>query len=146
MTSDHHLIRAFQALELVIDPVAGHPWLLAPLAVVVLAVLVLASPAGGASAARDPRRGFTITERCEHKPLLWHRCINTPTQGDHIFPWSRGGRTIMSNQQALCPFHNRRKSGTVPSRLYILRLQCRRRRYFPEGESPQVQWRVGAGT
>src|SRR5699024_10780838 len=50
----------------------------------------------------------------------------------------------MSNQQALCPFHNARKSGSVPTRMYIYRLQWRRRRYFPDGTSPQVEWRPGA--
>jgi len=50
----------------------------------------------------------------------------------------------MSNQQALCPFHNSRKSGTVPTRMYILRLQWRRRHYFPEKASTRVEWRPGA--
>lgn len=154
MTGADLLVQGLQTLEAVLGLLADHPWLLAPIAVVLLAVVILASPAGGATDDRDPRRGFTVAERraafdraghrCEHKPLLWHRCTNTPTQGDHIFPWSRGGRTTMSNQQALCPFHNSRKSGTVPTRLYILRLQWRRRRYFSPGESPRVQWRPGA--
>lgn len=143
-----------QALETVLTVVTQHAWLLIPAAIVLLVGVVLASPAGGACESRDPRRGFTVAERraaferaghrCEHKPLLWHRCTNTPTQGDHIFPWSRGGRTTMSNQQALCPFHNSRKSGTVPTRLYILRLQWRRCRYFPAGTSARVRWRAGA--
>src|SRR5699024_4403465 len=84
--------------------------------------------------------------RCERKPLLCHRGTNTPTQGDHIYPWSKGGRTVMSNQQALCPFHNARKSGSVPSRMYILRLQWRRRRYFPGDVPTRVEWQAGAAT
>lgn len=141
-------------LEAVLSALVQHPWLLAPVAVSLLVCVVLASPAGGACESRDPRRGFTVAERraaferaglrCEHKSILWHRCTNTPTQGDHIYPWSRGGRTAMSNQQALCPFHNSRKSGSVPTRMYILRLQWRRRSYFPTGESLQVRWRHGA--
>lgn len=141
-------------VEAVLGALVQHPWLLAPVAVSLLVCVVLASPAGGACESRDPRRAFTVAERraaferaglrCEHKSMLWHRCTNTPTQGDHIFPWSRGGRTAMSNQQALCPFHNSRKSGSVPTRMYILRLQRRRRRYFPENESPRAQWRPGA--
>jgi len=137
-----------------ISLILDHPWVLVPLAAAAMACVILASPAGGATEARDPRRAFTAAERraaferaglrCEHKPLLWHRCTNTPTQGDHIYPWSRGGRTAMSNQQALCPFHNGRKSGTVPTRMHILRLQWRRRRYFPESESPRIEWRPGA--
>ena len=146
--------RALQWLEVVLGVIAQHPWLLVPAAVVLLVGVVLASPAGGACEYRDPRRGFTVAERraafelaahrCEHNSLFWHPCTNTPTQGDHIFPWSRGGRTTMSNQQALCPFHNSRKSGTVPTRLYILRLQWRRRRYFPDGVPSRVQWRPGS--
>lgn len=149
------LLRAvLEVLETVLHVIVQHPWLLIPIAIALLTGVVLASPAGGACESRDPRRGFTVAERraaferaghrCEHKSILWHRCTNTPTQGDHIFPWSRGGRTTMSNQQALCPFHNSRKSGTVPTRLYIVRLQWRRRRYFPAEASPRVQWRQGA--
>lgn len=154
MPESQLLSDVLQALEVVLGVFAQHPWLLIPVAVALVVCVVLASPAGGACESRDPRRGFTVAERraaferaghrCEHKPLLWHRCTNTPTQGDHIFPWSRGGRTTMSNQQALCPFHNSRKSGTVPTRLYILRLQWRRRRYFADGTPPRVQWRTGA--
>lgn len=132
-----------------------HSWLLVPVGVVLAVCVVLAAPAGGSCESRDPRRGFSVAERraaferaglrCEHKSIVWHRCTNTPTQGDHIYPWSRGGRTAMSNQQALCPFHNSRKSGSVPTRLYILRLQWRRCRYFPKDASPRVQWRPGTG-
>lgn len=154
MTETPTLSSVLQVLETVLGVIIQHPWLLAPAAVSLLVCVVLASPAGGACVSRDPRRSFSAAERraaferaghrCEHKSVLWHRCTNTPTQGDHIFPWSRGGRTAMSNQQALCPFHNSRKSGSVPTRMYILRLQWRRRRYFPERESPRVQWRQGA--
>ncbi|MFI8778082.1 HNH endonuclease [Brachybacterium paraconglomeratum] len=153
MPATQAFTRALEVLQAALGAFTQHPWLLVPVAVTLLAGVVLASPAGGACESRDPRRGFTVAERreaferaghrCEHKALLWHRCTNTPTQGDHIFPWSRGGRTAMSNQQALCPFHNSRKSGTVPTRMYILRLQWRRRRYFPAGVTPRVHWRPG---
>lgn len=154
MTGAPMLSGVLHMLEAVHGVIVQHPWLLAPVAIVLLVSMVLASPAGGGCGSRDPRRGFTVAERraaferarlrCEHKAIFWHRCTNTPTQGDHIYPWSRGGRTAMSNQQALCPFHNSRKSGTVPTRLYILRLQWRRRRYFPDEISPRIQWRPGA--
>ena len=146
--------RILSLIAAMITVVLDHPWILLPIAVALLVVIILASPAGGGSETRDPQRLFTAAERreaferaglrCEHKPLLWHRCTNTPTQGDHIYPWSKGGRTAMSNQQALCPFHNARKSGSVPSRMYMLRLQWRRRRYFPDGTSPRIEWRTGA--
>lgn len=154
MTGAPMLSGVLHVLEAVLGVIVQYPWLLAPVAVALLGCVVLASPAGGACSSRDPRRGFTVAERraaferaghrCEHKAIFWHRCTNTPTQGDHIYPWSRGGRTAMSNQQALCPFHNSRKSGSVPTRIYILRLQWRRRRYFPDGVSPRIQWRPGA--
>ena len=83
-----------RALETVLHVIVQHPWLLIPIAIALLTGVVLASPAGGACESRDPRRGFTVTERraaferaghrCEHKSILWHRCTNTPTQGDHI--------------------------------------------------------------
>lgn len=136
------------------DLLTANPWPLVVLAAAALVVTILGAPAGGSSKYRDPKRMFTAAERmhaftraglrCEHKSIFWSRCTNTPTQGDHIYPWSRGGRTAMSNQQALCAFHNNRKSGSVPSRAYIIRLQRRRRRYFPPGEDPRVEWRIGA--
>ena len=144
------------ALGAVFDLLIRHPLLLTPVAVLLAVCMVLAAPSGGSCETRDPRRAFSAAERraaferaglrCEHKATFWHRCTNTPTQGDHVFPWSRGGRTAMSNQQALCPFHNSLKSGSVPTRMYILRLQWRRRRYFPEGESPRIEWRPGAAS
>ena len=146
--------RILSLIASMVTLVLDRPWILLPAAAVTLVAIVLASPAGGASETRDPQRAFTATERreaferaglrCEHKPLLWHRCTNTPTQGDHIYPWSKGGRTAMSNQQALCPFHNARKSGTVPTRMYIFRLQWRRRQYFPDGVETRVEWRPGS--
>ncbi|UQN30537.1 HNH endonuclease [Brachybacterium kimchii] len=145
---------ALQAVVTAAETVHDHPWLLAVAGVILLVVLVLRSPAGGACSSRDPRRTFTSAERaqafaragmrCEHKSMFWSRCTNTATQGDHIFPWSHGGRTAMSNQQALCAFHNNRKSGSVPTRMYIIRLQRRRRRYFPPEETARIEWRLGA--
>jgi 5-methylcytosine-specific restriction endonuclease McrA len=34
-------------------------------------------------------------------------------QGDHIIPWSRGGKTLPDNLQMLCPLCNRRKSDSL---------------------------------
>lgn len=111
-----------------------------PAAVAVLAVLVLT--AGVRRARRpvtDPQRVFTPEQkatasarcgyRCEHKSMFWRRCSTLPTHGDHIVPWSRGGRTDTSNLQMLCAPHNLRKSAKMPSRFYRWRLARRRRRY-----------------
>ncbi|WP_277212305.1 HNH endonuclease [Isoptericola croceus] len=125
-------------------------------AVVVLALLLIwAGPVirGMFVPPRDPARRFSDAQRhamfvragmrCEHKPLLGPRCSARPTQGDHVYPWSKGGATAMSNAQGLCARHNRRKSDRVPGALYMYRLQRRRRRYFPAGEPTDVVWRQG---
>ncbi|KAB1661605.1 peptidoglycan DD-metalloendopeptidase family protein [Pseudoclavibacter sp. CFCC 13796] len=94
----------------------------------------------------DPQRVFTKEQRqrgshrcggrCEHKPLFGRRCSSPGAHGDHIYPWSFGGATAMSNYQHLCARHNLAKSNHVPSKLYIWRLERRRRHYFPQGGGP----------
>ena len=98
----------------------------------------------------DPQRAFTQQQRlavfaragnqCEHKALFGRRCTTQAAQCDHIYPWSRGGATAMSNGQALCGPHNNRKSAWVPTRFYIWRLERRRCSYFPAGEDVKVRW------
>lgn len=132
-----------------------HPFVaLGVLGVLLVALAVAGAPAGRSTDYRDPKRTFSADERreavrraggrCEHKHPLWSRCSNTPSQGDHIFPWSKGGATAMTNHQALCAFHNNRKSASVPTKMYVLRLERRRRRYFPVDVSPTIEWRPGA--
>lgn len=147
--------RLVLALLWVAERLYENPVLLAPLGFVVVLALIAGSPAGRSHPTdRDPRRAFTADERrhsfeiaghrCEHKNPLWMRCTNTPSQADHIFPWSKGGWTRPSNLQALCAFHNNRKSGSVPTKMYVWRLVWRRRRYFDQGDDPRVEWRSGA--
>lgn len=100
---------------------------------------------------RDPQRLFTAAQRremldrsggrCEHNPLIGGRCRAVANAGDHIYPWSKGGLTILSNGQMLCRRHNSQKSNHIPSRFYIHRLEVRRRHYFPAGVDPKVSWR-----
>ena len=146
---------ALGALGAFASAVVEHPALLAPIGAAILLIVFMGSPAGRSRPSdRDPRRGFTADERrhsfeiaghrCEHKHPLWTRCTNTPSQADHVFPWSKGGWTRPSNLQALCAFHNNRKSGSVPTRMYVWRLVRRRRRYFPPDEDPHIEWRAGA--
>lgn len=88
---------------------------------------------------RDPQRFFSSAQRhelarraggrCEHKPLLWHRCDRTGRHADHVIPWSKGGPTTLDNGQWLCARHNLRKSDTMPSPLYRWRLTRRREHY-----------------
>jgi len=99
---------------------------------------------------RDPQRIYTGAQRseiaaraggrCEHKHLMWVRCNTPGSHADHVYPWSRGGATTVANAQWLCQRHNLRKSNRVPTRTYLLRLQLRRRRYFPPGEPTGVDW------
>lgn len=101
----------------------------------------------------DPQRVYTREQReegmrrcggrCEHKPLLGRRCTARAAHGDHIYPWSFGGATAMSNLQMLCARHNLAKSNRVPGRLYMWRLERRRRHYFPTDADPHVEWRMG---
>lgn len=101
----------------------------------------------------DQQRTFTQTQRneakrraggrCEHS-YLGLRCRAAGAHADHIYPWSRGGATRMSNAQSLCAAHNLRKSARIPSRFYIHRLQKRRAKYFPSGEEARVEWHLGA--
>lgn len=133
------------------------PWAV-PAVVVVglfLLVAVVRKIRAGFAPQLDRQRLFTQAQRlrcfqragnrCEHKPLLGFRCREVPTQGDHIYPWSRGGATVMSNQAAMCRRHNAKKSNRIPSPLYVWRLERRRRSYFPLHEDPRVEWRIGVG-
>ena len=67
------------------------------------------------------------------------RCNSAAVEADHVFPWSKGGPTVVSNGQALCRDHNRRKSNLSPPWWYVLALEKRRRSYFPEGVDVRVR-------
>lgn len=120
------------------------------LAVAVWAVVFIPPFGRGASGGRrDVWRGFRFGARakvfaraggrCEASTfLVWGRCIEAATEADHIFPWSRGGATVVSNGQALCREHNRNKSALRPPWWYVLGLERRRKGYFPEGEQTRV--------
>lgn len=114
-----------------------------------VAVVVLANGYHPSTGWRDPVRIFTAEQkaiihgraggRCEHKPLLWFRCRAQGTQADHVYPWSKGGPTTIENGQSMCGQCNRAKSARTPSRLYVWRLERRRRRYFPAGADTRVR-------
>ena len=77
--------------------------------------------------------------RCEATFFLfWGRCRADAVEVDHVYPWSKGGATVVSNGQALCHRHNRAKSSWTPAWWYIASLERRRRRYFPAGVDVRV--------
>lgn len=81
--------------------------------------------------------------RCEGAILLaWGRCRQIAVEADHIYPWSKGGATVLGNGQALCRDHNRRKSNLSPPWWYVLCLERRRRCYFPDAEDVRVRARM----
>jgi hypothetical protein len=104
---------------------------------------------------RDPWRGFKLSARravmtraggqCEAPMLLaWGRCHDSTTEVDHVYPWSRGGPTVVSNGQALCRAHNRRKSNLRPPWWYVLSLERRRTAYSPPDVTVRVLGRMSA--
>ena len=135
----------------VTDLIGDHPLITAALVLTVI-LFALANRGRNKKAQTDDRRMFTGTQkqeakrraggRCEHSSAGF-RCKQPGQHADHIYPWSKGGATEMSNCQSLCARHNLQKSAKVPSPFYIHRLQRRRGRYFPPGVSPRVEWRLG---
>lgn len=110
---------------------------------------------GPNSSSRDVWRGFKYAprrtvlaradDRCEGAALVaWGRCSSPAVEVDHVFPWSRGGPTVVSNGQALCVGHNRSKGAMNPPWWYVLSLERRRRGYFPEGVDVRVFAVMGA--
>lgn len=91
---------------------------------------------------RDPQRSFTSSQRrlgadlaggrCEMERFWWFRCTRDGAHGDHFFPWSRGGSSTMTNFVWACAPCNLSKGATVPTIWQKLRIEKRRRKYFPE--------------
>ena len=118
-----------------------HPALLVVIAGVIIVVQIGRAVQRGRPIVTDDLEAKRLAGgRCEHSALGF-RCRTPGGHADHIYPWSRGGRTTMANCQSLCPKHNLQKSAHIPSKFYIYRLEIRRKRYFPEGVSRKVDWR-----
>lgn len=58
------------------------------------------------------RRDNGMCQQClkEGKPEKEAQVSWTQYQADHIFPWAKGGQTVVDNGQVLCIYHNVRKS------------------------------------
>lgn len=91
----------------------------------------------------DPARLFTTVQRtegfaraggrCEMESFLFFRCRTKAHHGDHHYPWSKGGSTSMSNFVAACARHNTSKGAKIPTSWQTMRMEARRRKYFPQG-------------
>ena len=124
-------------------------WWIVPLVVARLVFVFPMPGRGPRSSTRDVWRGFKYGpraevlkragERCEGALMLaWGRCGRPAVEVDHVFPYSKGGPTVVSNGQATCKHHNRSKGSTTPSWWYVLALEKRRRTYFPDGADVRV--------
>lgn len=109
----------------------------------------------GLIAERDVWRGFKFKTRaivleraggrCEAGSFFGlGRCGYEAVEVDHVFPYSKGGPTVVSNGQALCRDHNRRKRDLTPPWWYVLSLERRRRSYFPADADVRVVARMNA--
>jgi HNH endonuclease len=121
--------------------------------IVILLIVILTFPLPGRGPGilgrRDPWRSFKFEarrvvlaragNRCEGPILLaWGRCRKPAEEVDHVYPWSKGGATVVGNGQAPCKSHNRSKSNFTPPWWYVLSLERRRRKYYPAGAIVRV--------
>lgn len=119
-----------------------------PVPFIVIAGLIVLISAGRAIARNrpvptDPSRLFSGAQRnegfgraggrCEMDGLFLFRCKAKAHHGDHHFPWSRGGSTSMTNFVAACARHNTSKGAKIPTAWATMRMETRRRKYFPQG-------------
>lgn len=75
--------------------------------------------------------------RCEHIDPDGTRCPSihgppphTILEADHVIPWAIGGPTRVTNAQALCRWHNGRKTDRVPTQDELAALYLARRDYY----------------
>ncbi|MDI3213232.1 HNH endonuclease signature motif containing protein [Arthrobacter sp. AL12] len=88
---------------------------------------------------RDPARRFTRQQRregmaraggqCEMESGFGRCCPRPAEQGDHFYPWSKGGSTSLQNFVAACARCNRAKGAGIPSPRQQERLERRRLGY-----------------
>ncbi|HEX9087849.1 MAG TPA: HNH endonuclease [Arthrobacter sp.] len=130
-------------LHLVTDLASTNPTLLMVAGAFILLALIIRGVARSRKAPTDPSRLFSANQRaegfsraggrCELEGWGFTRCRRPASHGDHHFPWSKGGSTSMANFVAACAKCNTSKGAKVPGFFVTLRMQTRRRRYFPRG-------------
>lgn len=139
-------------LEQTLGFLAANP-AIATMVVIAAAVVGLARRRSRAAPEqKDPIRAFSTEQRrlgfaradrrCELDGPFWTRCRRPASHGDHHIPWSRGGATDLDNFVAACQRCNTSKGARIPTLATTLRVQWRRRRYFPPGVSrrPGTRW------
>ena len=134
--------------------VTSSAWSVAVAAMVIVALCVRAVRAVVyPSRRRDPVRSFSRRDkaeilrraggRCEHHSWVGGRCPATEAlEADHVIPWSRSGRTVVGNGQALCRRHNRAKRARIPFRWQLTAIARHRAAYFPAGVSGHISRRT----
>ena len=121
----------------------AHPVPFIVVAGIIVLVVISRSIAAARPAPTDPSRLFSAAQRsegfaraggrCEMDGIFFLRCKAKAHHGDHHFPWSRGGSTSMANFVAACARHNTSKGAKVPTFWATVRIEGRRRKYFPQG-------------
>lgn len=106
-------------------------------------VIIIFRVSGGRAAPKDPTRMFTANQRsegfaraggrCELESWAFIRCRKDAHHGDHHYPWSKGGATSMANFTAACVRCNTSKGAKLPGFFSTIRMEARRRKYFPAG-------------
>lgn len=108
-----------------------------------LLVTVSRSIAAARQVPTDPSRLFSAVQKtegfaraggqCEMDGVFFLRCRAKAHHGDHHYPWSKGGSTSMANFVAACARHNISKGAKIPTAWATMRIEARRRKYFPQG-------------
>lgn len=117
--------------------------------VLVVALAIIATTMRGRDfRRRDPVRRFTRQHRregmaraqghCEMEDVFHRRCPRPAEQGDHFYPWSKGGSTSLQNFVAACSRCNRAKGARIPSPGQQKRMERRRRGYVALQEAALV--------
>lgn len=135
---------AWAIIQASADLTIEHPKVIAAIFVFVLVVVALrlAANAAAANAPKDPQRLFTKEQRmaareraggqCEFEGPFFRRCTRTGEHGDHYFPHTKGGATNQANHVWACAKCNLSKGAKVPTLWHKIRLERRRRKYFPD--------------